>query len=128
MNVTFLNKKQIQPMNRRQWVWCVAGLLPLLVAGVWLNSYLTAASATTSVVPAAQDCCAPGEVCPDCLPVAKAEQGEKSAADFDCCLDPTCPPGCSPSCPPDCLDLTATAKTSDKASGKTVCPPCPFCP
>jgi hypothetical protein len=32
---------------------------------------------------------------------------------FNCCNDPSCPPGCSAECPPDCCPD---------------CPPCPFCP
>lgn len=72
---------------------------------------------------------------------------------FDCCLDPSCPPGCCPECPPDCLDSKATAKIkkgeqtecgplgascSDPAcragASKTlvkkpyICPSCPLCP
>jgi hypothetical protein len=35
-----------------------------------------------------------------------------ATATFNCCDDPSCPPGCNPDCPPDCCPT---------------CPPCPIC-
>jgi hypothetical protein len=54
---------------------------------------------------------------PLCCPYkGHAEQAE-AKAQFDCCLDPDCPPGCCPECPPDC-----------KPGCTSKCPPCDRCP
>lgn len=72
-----------------------------------------------------------------------------AAGHFNCCNDPSCPPGCCPECPPDCVADSQHAKATSftcpltgeqlpcsdccplnqpTAKAKNECPPCPFCP
>jgi hypothetical protein len=54
----------------------------------------------------------------------------KSAAELNCCDDPTCFPGCCPECPPDCCTETQQAKaesficplTGEHLIGPNCCP------
>jgi hypothetical protein len=52
----------------------------------------------------------------------------QTAADFNCCDDPSCFPGCCPECPPDCCSETQQVKAEP-----VTCPltgeqlPCPNC-
>jgi len=51
--------------------------------------------------------------------VASADTDASTAA-FDCCDDPTCPPGCDIDCPPDC-DVLRLAETVNKPTAPKAC-------
>jgi hypothetical protein len=110
-------------MWKRKWLWCAVAAVPLLAAGAWAGVRVLGDGDRRTAAPApARTCCE--SVCPLCEP------GAKTAAEVDCCADPTCPPGCCPECPPNCLDLAGKAQATAKsqASVKTDCPPCWLCP
>ena len=107
-------------MTRRKLFWSLAAALPLLAVAAWCAPQLLAEAATAGDPELSQPAKAPAET---------------AAKTFNCCDDPTCPPGCCPECPPDCCPgcqaapstkADKTARTRAKANA--ICPPCPFCP
>jgi hypothetical protein len=132
-------------LSRKNVLWSVAAVVPLLGLGAWYamplgycspdcreaKASLSAASQPVSKV--AAHCCPDGDCCPDCFPgcclqcppdccaegvkpqPVKAEV-KPSSAD-DCCLGGNC-----------CLGTKKAPPVWASEFVGPICPPCPFCP
>jgi hypothetical protein len=77
-------------MSRQKLIWSLVAALPLAVFGGW-TGLQTVANAGTGT----------------------------ATTSFDCCEDPTCPPGCDVDCPPNCDFLSPLETVSKPAAPKT---------
>jgi len=104
-------------MTGRKLIWGLVAALPLAVFGGWAG-WEAVASADTGTATASFDCCED----PTCPPGCDVDCPPNCdlLAGLDCCFDPTCPPGCNPDCPPDC-DLLSPAETVSKPAAPKTC-------